>query len=56
MRKYKLDPTLSIQIMFSAKGACGVVFTATDAKGNKLAAKRIDGKDKKERWRKLLKI
>ena len=28
------------------KGACGVVFTATDAKGNKMAAKRIDGKDK----------
>ena len=28
------------------KGTYGVVFTATDDKGNKVAAKRIDGKDK----------
>ena len=34
------------------KGAYGVVFTATDARGNKAAAKRLDGKDK----HKMLKI
>ena len=31
---------------FLGKGGYGVVFTATDAKGNKVAAKCIDGKDK----------
>ena len=34
------------------KGAYSVVFTATDARGNKVAAKRLDGKDK----HKMLKI
>ena len=30
------------------KGAYGIVHPATDAKGNKVAAKRIDGKDKRK--------
>ena len=34
------------------KGAYGVVFTAMDARGNKAAEKRLDGKDK----HKMLKI
>ena len=33
---------------FIGKGACGLVFTATDAKGKKVAAKRIEGEDNHE--------